>query len=377
MDRIKKIEIFHLNIPLAKPYVLSKYYGTLYNTEPVVVKITTENGVVGYGETDPMGLFTSETPETCFVVLKKYLAPSLIGQDPTNINGVHEVLDGSIRDMHVAKTPVDIACYDIFGKICNVPVSKLLGGRIHDSLPIMGSIGGGTPEENAKEAIKLVKELGYHSLMVKIGSDNYKLDAERTKSIADAVGNDVALIPDANQGWDITTTLKYLDAVSGLNIDCFEQPIAGNRIDDFAKIKQGTNVKLSADESLLSIENAKLMIKEKSVDVFSIKVSKLGGLLRSEEVVDLAFNFGIDCLFNSMIEEGITQAASFALGVTTKNLYKNGHAYFSPLRLKEDISDYSTYIKDGRINIPDYPGLGIKIDEEKLNYYSIEKVTVE
>ncbi|MCG8483408.1 MAG: hypothetical protein MJA31_08885 [Clostridia bacterium] len=374
--KIKKIDVLHLSVPLKKPYKLSKLYGTLYTTEPVVVKITTDEGMVGVGETDPMPLFTGETAETAVTVIHNYLAPALIGKDPTNIACIHHIMDGVIRDMHLAKAAVDMACYDIMGKAAGMSVATLLGGRIHDSLPIMGSIGGGTPEDNAREAVSLIEDKGYASLMVKIGSDDYMYDAERTIAIAKAVGDKVVLIPDANQGWDVTTTLKYLDAVSGCNVDAFEQPIHAGDIDGFAKIKQGTNVKLTADESLLSLEHAKMMIKEKSVDIFSIKVCKTGGIYRSKEIIELSRHFGIQCLFNSMIEEGITQAASFALGCSTRNLYAHGHAYFSPLRLEDDITNFSTFIKNGRINVPDTPGLGIEVDDEKLAHYTKDRYKI-
>lgn len=375
--KIKKIEVNYLSIPLKKPYVLSKMYGTLYKTEPIVVKVITDEGIVGIGETDPMALFTGETPETCVAVLKKYLAPALIGKDPTNIAIIHMIMDGVVRDMHLAKASIDIACYDILGKAANMSVANLLGGKIHDSLPIMGSIGGGTPMENAEEAIRLIEKEKYSSLMVKVGSANFKTDAERTKAITKAVGDDIVLIPDANQGWDVSTTLKYLEAVSDCNIDAMEQPILGSKIDDFSKIKKATNIKLSADESLLSLENAKKMIEEKSVDIFSIKVCKCGGIIKSKEIIDLANIYGVECLFNSMIEEGITQAASYALGSTSKNLYPYGHAYFSPLRLDNDITNYSTFIKNGRINIPDTKGLGIELDQEKVDFYTIHKIDID
>ncbi|MDM8533502.1 enolase C-terminal domain-like protein [Clostridiaceae bacterium HSG29] len=372
--KIQKIDVFHLKIKLAKPYKLSKLYGTLEDTEPIVVKITTDTGIVGFGETDPMGLFTGETAETVIEVIKKYIGPAVIGADPLNIATIHKLMDGKIKDMHVAKAAIDIAVYDIIGKHLGVSVSNLLGGTLTKSLPIMGSIGGGTPEENAIEAQNMI-EMGYGSIMIKIGGDVH-LDIERTKAIRKKVGEKFVLIVDANQGWDASTAIYYSKQVEDCNIDLFEQPVPFWDIQGLKKVRMNTNMKISADESLMSIHEAKRLILEEAVDVFSIKVSKNGGIYRSKEIISLANSFGIECLFNSMIEEGITQAASYALGSSTDNLYPYGHAYFSPLRLEDDITNYSKKIVNGKIMIDEAKGLGIEVDEKKLEKYCINYISI-
>lgn len=374
--KIKKIEISHLQIKLKTPYKLSKLYGTLYTTQPIVVKISTDEGIVGYGETDPMPLFTGESPETVVVVLEKYLAPVLIGHDPLNISKIHRLMDSSIKDMHLAKAAIDMAIYDIIGKFSGMHVSNFLGGKIHDKLPLMGSVGGGSPEDNIKEVLKSIDEIGYKSYMIKIGGEDVGYDAERVQAIRHAVGPDYPLILDANQGWDVRQSMQFLKKIENCNIDLFEQPVQAWNIDGLKKIKDSTNILISADESLLSMEHAKQLIKERAVDVFSIKVSKTGGIYPTKQIVELANIYGIDCLFNSMIEEGITQAASFAIGASTNNLYEYGHAYFSPLRLEDDITNFSDYIKNGEISLPDVPGLGIEVDEEKLKKYTIRKIEI-
>lgn len=366
--KITKIEVKKLSIPLVKPYKLSKLYGTLLNTEPVMVKVHTDEGLVGYGETDPMPLFTGESPETVYVVISEALAPALIGKNPLNIAKVHEVMDGITKDMHLAKAALDMACYDILGKYAGLPTCEMLGGKLRDELPIMGSIGGGTPEKNAREALGMIDK-GYQSIMVKVGGADVQMDIDRTHAIREAVGTGYPLIADANQGWDVRRALRYIKGVESCGLELFEQPIAAWDVDGLVKIKEKTDMSLSADESVMSLENAKILIKEKAVDVFSVKVSKNGGIYRTKEIINLAEYFGIDCLFNSMIEEGITQAASLALGASTKNLYEYGHAYFSPTRLEVDITDFSENIKDGHIHVSAENGLGIEVLDEVVEKY--------
>jgi muconate cycloisomerase len=374
--KITKIEIKKLSIPLPKPYKLSKLYGTLYTTEPVVVKVHTDEGICGYGETDPMPLFTGESPETVFVVITEALAPALIGRNPLNIAKVHEVMDGITKDMHLAKAAIDMACYDILGKFAGLPVCDILGGKLRDELPIMGSIGGGAPEKNSREALGMI-EKGYKSIMIKIGGSDLQLDIDRTHAIRDAVGAGYPLIVDANQGWDVRRAVRYIKEVDSCKLELFEQPIAAWDTAGFVKIKEKTDMALSADESVMSLENAKILIKEKAVDVFSVKVSKNGGIYRTKEIINLAEYFGIDCLFNSMIEEGITQAASLALGASTKNLYEYGHAYFSPTRLEADITNFSDSIKNGNICVSTENGLGIEVLEDVVEKYCTKSKVVE
>ncbi len=365
--RIVSIEIIETCIPLKKPYKLSKRYGYLENTKPVIVKISTDEGLSGFGETDPMGRFTGETPETVAAVLKKDLAPAILGCDPTNLNLIHESLDSVVRDNHMAKGAIDMACYDLMGKAFNMPLHRIFGGAFYDDLPIMGSIGGGTIEETVAAALE-EKNKGYHSLMVKVGGDPVH-DGERALAVRDRLGKDHPLIFDANQGYDIQSATIFIDIARETGPVLFEQPIDAENIEGIAAIRKKCGVPISVDESLMSYRHAQEVIRLEAADVFSVKVCKNGGIKAATQIIELARSKGIDILFNSMIEEGITQAASLNIALTTSNLFPFGHAFFSPLRLAADITDYSSLIKEGRVRAPDSPGLGIRILEDVLEKF--------
>ena len=134
---------------------------------------------------------------------------------------------------------------------------------------------------------------------------------------------------------------------------------------------------LSADESLVETEDAARLIHEKVVNVFSIKVSKNGGLDKSKLIAQMAEGFGLKCLMNSMLEFGITQAASLHLGCTLPNLMDCGHAYGSVTRMADDITDFGQNICDGMVAVPSGPGLGINLKEDKLKKYTNEYVKVD
>lgn len=376
--KITKITIDSLAVPLLHPYHLSKEYGIFSTATPIIVTIDTDEGIVGYGECDPWPLFTGDSVESAGLVLEKHLAPMLIGKDPTNINEVHRIMDATIRNQHLAKSAIDMAAYDILGKSLGVPVHKLLGGSRRQTMKCMWSIGGSTPEESAAEVLE-AKRLGYYGCMIKIGGPDYQLDAARTRTVRDAVGPDYPLIVDANQGWDADTAIRYWKLIRDCNILFFEQPLQSWDVQGMARVRRAIDIPLSADEGVATLQDARNLIQAEAVDVFSIKVTKHGGIAPAKAICELAAANGIQVFFNSMIEEGITEAASLQVGATCANIFNGiGHAYFSPNRLKSDISNYHTFIhpEEGCVYVPQGPGLGVELEEDKLNSYRTRQIVI-
>lgn len=377
--KIKKIIIDSLAVPLIHPYHLSKEYGIFSTATPIVVTMETDEGIVGYGECDPWPLFTGDSVESAGLVIEKHLAPMLIGKDPTNINELHRIMDATIRNQHLAKSAMDMAAHDVFGKSLGVPVHKLLGGCRREKMRCMWSIGGSTPEESAAEVLE-AKRLGYHGCMIKIGGPDYKLDAARTVAVREAVGKEYPLIVDANQGWDVDTAIRYWKLIRDCDILFFEQPLQSWDVQGMAKVRRAIDIPLSADEGVMTMQDARNLIQAEAVDIFSIKVTKNGGIAPAKAICELAAANGIQVFFNSMIEEGITQAASLQIGATCANIVTTiGHAYFSPNRLKSDISTYHTFIHpdEGSVYVPQGPGLGIELDENRLSEYRTKRIIVE
>ncbi|MEA5060700.1 MAG: enolase C-terminal domain-like protein [Candidatus Pelethousia sp.] len=375
--RIKKIILHELQVPLKHPYVLSREYGVQAVTTPIVAEVQTDEGLVGYGECDPWPLFTGDSAASSMVVLSHHLAPQLIGKDPTNIHEIHRNMDAMIRGNHISKSALDMAAYDLFGKSAGLPVHQLLGGKRRNEIKCFWSVGGGTPEETAQE-ILAVKKQGYYGCMIKIGTANYRNDIARTLAAREAVGPDFPLVADANQGWDVDTAILYGRAVEKAALLFFEQPVQSWDVQGMARIRRAINVPVSADEGVATVQDAVHLVRAEAVDVLSIKVTKHGGILPAKEICDYAATSGIKLFFNSMLEEGITQAASLCVAATVPNLMMNiGHSYFSPLRLDGDISDFHTRVINGVTHISDAPGLGIQIDEEALAKYTVNTCSVE
>lgn len=376
--KIVSIKAHQLAVPLVHPYVLSKEYGVYSTATPIIVEITTDEGIVGYGESDPWPLFTGDSAEVSMCIIEKHLGPMLLGADPTNINEIHRLMDAIIRNQHMTKAAIDMACYDIWGKSINTPVHKLLGGKLRDAMKCMWSAGGNTPEEAAEQILES-KRLGYNGCMIKVGTADWKNDVAKTIAVRKAVGDDFALIADANQGWDINTAIKYCQAVKDCGLLFFEQPLQSWDVEGMAEVRRKISIPLSADEGVATIQDARKLIEAHAVDIFSVKVSKSGGIAPAKEICKYAAVNGIKVFFNSMIEEGVTEAASLHIGVTTENIVEGiGHAYFSPLRLEGDICDYYKQIHPelGLTEITYKPGLGVELDMKQMKKYTVGSVTI-
>ena len=373
--KISDIVIRVLRVPLVHAYALSKAYGVQLDTSIIVVELRTDEGITGWGECDPWPAFTGDSADSVVAILEKCLAPVLIGQDPTNINAINELMDKTLRANATAKAGIDMACHDILGKSLNAPVHQLIGGKLRNKIRCFWAVGGSTPEETAQEILAIKKE-GFWGCMIKIGTD-WKLDAARTLAAREAVGEDFPLIADANQGWDIDTAVSYGRAVGCANLLFFEQPVKYWDVAGLAHIRRKVPMPISADEGISSIQDAKALIANDACDYFSIKISKMGGIKKAKQICEYADNHGIKLFFNSMLEEGITQVSSLHVASTVPNiLMTTGHSFFSTLRLRGDITDFCKWTKEGITYVPEKPGLGFEINYENLDKFTIHTIPV-
>jgi len=373
--KIVSIELFHISIPFAVPYRLSKKYGTLTHADAVIFKIHTDEGIIGLGEADPMNPFTAETPSSVMAVTRDIIAPLLIGRDPVPIAMLEATLDQGVCGNPTARGAVNMALHDIVGKAYNVPVYLLLGGLRHNRLPLLGPIGSGSPAEDA-DAIETLYAEGYRTVMIKMGALPVADEIKRMIAADQRFGDRMTIITDANQGWETTETLAFIDGVNGHSPGLIEQPIRSGNINDLKRIRDHAPCPLSVDESLVTAQDATTLIREQAADVFSIKVSKNGGLTKSSWIAHTAALFGIKCLMNSMLEFGITQAASLHLGLTLPNLVDMGHAYMSVLRMADDVTDFRRNISRAVVTPPEGSGLGIALDEERLKKYTRDYIKI-
>jgi muconate cycloisomerase len=175
----------------------------------------------------------------------------------------------------------------------------------------------------------------------------------------------------------VAETLEFLDGIGRNRPDLLEQPINRYDISGLKRIHRQAACLLSADEGVASTQEATTLIRDQAVDAFSIKVSKNGGLSNARKIAATAEAFGLKILMNSMLEFGITQAASLQLGCVLPNLLDMGHAYMSVLRMSDDITDFDQNISRATVTVPTGAGLGVRVNEAKLKKYTKDYLKID
>jgi muconate/chloromuconate cycloisomerase len=377
--RIVRIEASAVQVELIKPYVTadSRKQG-MTEKHSVVLRMFTDDGLCGIGESDPSPTFSPESPESVMQVIRHHTGPAVLGMAPDNLVALHVKMDSAVVDCPFAKAAIDVAAHDLLGQALGVPVYQLLGGRVRDQVPMIWPIGSGTPEDNACEAVTKVEE-GYGSLHIKLGALGPEEDIARVKAIREAVGKDIALMVDVNQGWDLSTAIRAVHRLEEFDLSMVEQPVPAWDLESMAKIQASVDLPISADESLYSPHRAMELVHRDAARVFSLKTGKCGGLFRTRQIAAIAEAAGLPCFVNSMIEMGISVAASLHLAASIPNLVEHGHALMSNLRIKDDILLPDSFRYEGRnILIPEKcKGLGIRLDEEKLERRTLNRFVLE
>jgi len=366
-----------LRAEVIKPYITAIEPQGMSQVEAVLVRVTSEGGLQGIGESNPHAGFTTESPESVLALIRKRIGPALLGMDAGNINALHARMDMAVLGNPFAKAPFDAAAYDLLGKALNVPVYRLLGGKLRERVPMIWPVGGAAPAENVAEVLAKLDE-GYRSLHVKVGALGPDVDVARVQAIREAVGPAVPIMIDANQGWDRSTAIRPIHRLTAFEPSMVEQPLPAWDIEGMARVQAAVDLPISADEVIDSPHKAMTLIRHDAARVFSLKHGKMGGLLRARQIAAIAEAAGISCFVNSMIELGVSVAASLHLALTVPNLVDHGHALMSNLRMKGDILAPGSFQYDGKdILAPEQAaGLGVTLDEDELKRRTLDSFTL-
>jgi L-alanine-DL-glutamate epimerase-like enolase superfamily enzyme len=356
---IKRIEVYETILRYKEPFTISA--GTSTENHNTVVKIVTDYEVFGWGEASPSQRVTGETSETILKTLDK-MGPHLIGKCPLRIAQCIDLMDSLVSGNPSAKAAIDLALHDVLGKTARKPTWRIMGGfRERVLTDITLSIK--PPKEMAKDAMKAVRK-GFVALKVKVGM-NPKEDVERIKLIREAVGGEIAVRIDANQGWTVTQALDVLKKMKKFDIEFVEQPTDAMNIRGLTRIKKNSQIPVMADESVHSLSDAMQLIKANAVDMINIKLMKSGGIHNATKIATIAEAANVPCMIGCMGESsiGITAAVHFA--AATKNVQ---HADLDcDILLADKLVTKGGAGLENSERIPvDEPGFGITRVNEKL-----------
>jgi len=375
--KIRCAKIFIVEIPY------KSHYKTSTNITPVgrhvVVRLECEDGTVGWGET---GIISrrypaqGDSPESIFCILKEYLCPFIIGENPLQPEVIMSKLDILIRGHYFAKCAIDHALLDLQGKILDVSVSILLGGAYHYRYPVSRSLPLASPDEVAHRA-SILRDQGYTRLTLK-GAGNKKQDFLCFQAVRKILGSDFELEIDPNGAYDAPTAIQFLNMLEELGVYAVEQPTPGDDIRALAEVKSKINIPVIADESIFTKKDLRDIVDHDAANVVCLKPFKSGGILASRKLQVVAECFGLGVSIGSMHPFGIGTAALHHFAAGIPNLVTAG--YGSPYeRFIDDITDETCYdFKDGVVTIStDRAGLGVVVNEKKLKKYSSASTLIE
>jgi o-succinylbenzoate synthase len=352
--KITNIRIGEISVPLKTPFKTA--LRTVNSVEDIIVEIHTDTGNVGYGEAPPTGVITGDTKGSIVGALKDHIIKSIIGMDVENFEEIMLKLDKCVVKNNSAKAAVDIALYDLYGQLHNAPLYKMLGGYRKEIITDI-TISVNDPEEMARDSMDAIKR-GFETLKIKVGKDA-AMDLERMKSIRNAVGYDVKLRIDANQGWKPKEAVKVLRKMedAGLDIEFVEQPVEAHDIEGLKYVTDNVSIPVLADESVFSPKDALTILQNRAADFINIKLMKTGGLHNALKICSIAEVYGVECMIGCMLEAKVSVNAAVHLAAAKSIITKID--LDGPVLCSEDPVEGGAIFDEYKITLNDAPGLGV------------------
>jgi L-alanine-DL-glutamate epimerase-like enolase superfamily enzyme len=365
---IKEIELYKLSIPLIEPFITS--LGRDDNAENVLVKIITNEGVIGFGECSPYMPITGESQDTCFIV-GQYFARILKGKNALAIEECVAAMDKLIYGNTSIKSAFDMALFDIASQHAGLPLYKFLGGKNNKTIVTDYTVSIGNPEKMASDAVK-IKRQGYPFIKVKLGN-NGDTDVLRIKAIREAVGDEIPLRIDANQGWNVDEAIKTLQALAKYDIQHCEEPIPKWEFMQLPKVRKASPIPIMSDESCGDEHDAERLIYIGACDYFNIKLAKSGGLFKALKMVKLAEANNIHLQVGAMLESRLAMTA-FAHFSLCSPLIEHYDFDTALMFIEDPVTGGIIYEKNGVIKVPETLGLGATIDDKTLSRFESVKI---
>jgi L-alanine-DL-glutamate epimerase-like enolase superfamily enzyme len=361
--KIDKIEIFRLHYPLVGFF---KFFRTPAIYPVILVKITADNGMVGWGESLPVPTWSYETPETAAIVLRQYFAPALIGRDPLDIEEAHRTLDRVLAPsfstgMPLTRAGLDLALHDLAGKLTGRSVGELLGRPRGGPIELSWTINVRTLDE-VDSQVEAARQRGYRSFNVKVAPDP-AFDVQVIRRLRQ-LAPEGSLWADANGGYDLAAALEAAPKLADAGVEVLECPLRPNRISGYQALKRQGALPITMDEGVVSAVDVEEFIRLGMVDGMTIKLSRCGGLAVARKQIETVLDAGLFWLGSGLTDPDISLAATLAL-FGAYGLEKPA-ALNGPQFVAADILAQPLPITGAIAAVPEGPGLGVAVDETKV-----------
>jgi muconate cycloisomerase len=381
--KIADIRTYLVSLPARRAHTWAGNYSPV-GQGYVVLRMTLEDGTTGWGEAQVLkdwggeyGTRYGEASQSTKVVIEELLAPLILGEDATQIANVHAKMDRFVRGYPYAKAAIDVAMHDALGKLYGVPVYALLGGLVRREIALAHSLGLMDVDTAVREAQQVVDE-GITTIKVKVGIDAER-DIDLVGRLRKALGPTIKIRVDANQGYRTWKgALRVTRLMQEFDIWYMEQPCEG--LENMARVAQNTDVPIMADESAWDAHDVLRLIQHQAAEMVSVYYTKPGGFMKAKKLVAVAETGSLLCDINGSAEMGVGNAANLHLAASSAIMSLPGsipvtstaeiiRTKFAGHKYLDDIIREPFVYKDGHLLVPEGPGLGIEVDEAKLEKY--------
>ncbi|NVK26079.1 MAG: dipeptide epimerase [Gammaproteobacteria bacterium] len=353
--KITDIKLGTIKVPLITPFKTA--LRTVDAVEDLVVIIETDSGHIGYGEAPPTSVITGDTMGSMKEAILYHIKPRLLGVEIENLNYICNVIQKAMVNNFSAKAALEIAVYDLWSQMVNLPLYKALGGG-ESKLTTDITISVDYIDKMVSDAVTAV-DAGYETLKVKVGKD-IGLDIERVKAVHAAVDGKALIRLDANQGWTAKETVKAINTIenAGIHLELVEQPVKGDDIQGLKYIYDRVNTPIMADESSFGPRQVIELIQQQAADIINIKLMKTGGISKAIQIADIASIYGVECMMGCMLESSISVSAAAHLASAKSNAIKKVDLD-GPVLCQYPSIKGGVIFEQSDITLNDTPGLGV------------------
>ena len=370
--KITQIETIPVQMPINPARAIRSGRG-YHTTSPfLMLKVHTDEGITGLGEVSCTPVWSGEDNRSAAHFIQQELAPVLVGEDPTQIERLTRLMNRTLANNPFTKAGIEIALWDILGKVAGLPVYRLLGGAVRDFVTTKFSVSGLEPAKAAEVAAWAVAQ-GFRTMKVKVGIDPDQ-DVARVRAVREAIGPDIRLGVDANGGWAPRVAIQTIRRLYAYNIFFAEQPVADLDIAWLADVRRQVDVPVMADESVYSLQDALAIVRAGAADILSVYVGKGGGIGAARKIAAVAEAAGLTCTVGSNLELGVASAAMIHLAMATSAIGAEEFPcdILTPFFYESDLLVESLPITAGSARPFDRPGLGVELDEAQLRRYRVD-----
>ncbi|WP_246710237.1 muconate/chloromuconate family cycloisomerase [Martelella soudanensis] len=364
---IERVETLLVDLPTIRPHKLS--VATMDGQTLMLVKVHCSDGITGIGEGTTIGglAYGGESPESMKLAIDTYFAPLMAGQDATRVQALMARIGKMVKENRFAKCAVETALLDAHGKRLGLPVSELLGGRRRDRLPVAWTLASGDTGRDIAEAERMLDLRRHNIFKLKIGARPLAEDIAHVARIKAALGDRGSVRVDINMAWDEIEAAYGMAALADAGCELVEQPVA--TASGLSRLVRRFPIALMADESLTGPESAFELARIHGADVFAVKLEQSGGAFNALRVAAIADAAGIALYGGTMLEGGVGTIIAAHAFATFPNL-QWGTELFGPLLLTEEILAEPLDYSDFSLTIPDGPGLGITLDDDRVAFFA-------